>query len=1256
MITELPTLEEILEVDDLQEGIEGSVSAHEGEHAEKEALLKSLWDEESINLQSGKYGKYSSEDRFKYPEYNHLNPENVAPQDTLHQAIDKHINSLLVPGSEPEPIANRAIQAAANAVLVKFREKQSLIDRQKAASYRAREAELPGVEPITDDDIEAARSLKKPGQIFGGDVEAAEEEAAAKAKADRGSEYEQEKAAAAERIAAQPKNVQTPDFDDSAMRMFGMRPGWSVMFRGATKKVEKQGADGKVSGAVLVPGQYVQRVKRRLPKNVPDDAQPIGKRKVKDPKTGLEKEVDVFEPPVRQSAGSWEPLDPKLQKALDDSQLLRNERGDAVIMAFKYSKDPSFWVLRYKGAGSPAKAVRITGSGLDLVATGTAEECQKAAEEKSGKPNDEAAKLPDIETPQRGVSNHFDPKGAVPAAPQTPRDPSLDIDSDPSIDINAANEVQYLNDNPNDGIKSWGNFWISKTADEIEKLKINPKDIDTVMLQDPRFDEDNEFGTASENRAKKVALIAKRMALRTELPNKKKDDKEQHFRPKSGMTGLKTAEFTTKTNSGEVVMKKERVPDWKMPPIGYDSDGKPIDDPGTSEAPIQLRHRKEMASLVPMMRDFIKKFGKYAMVSQKDPRTQALIKHVAIDPETGQERKVNHQLGPEDIDGRERCDNCHHPARDHLSGDKSSYVSCRNPDCKKQIELRSGGTAISSKCSHFVPSGRLERNARMKQQLTPSLALQMLDDLAELPSRTGGIGMTDPPFTKGQIAQANRSIKWAEERAAEAKENLKKAKDEDKARLAQLYAQAEEEVMQARLRPKIMEQENAEFQEMLDPEQLKETDIDITRPPFTYEQLVALRDTDKEAYAKAQKKQRTWRHMLKKQTQDSKTASSEVGKLSAFIDNIKGHLAKEKQEKGVDKVKNLLKGVIMKSPNASQMHMSDPRVESVFDRVVRDIIFGERAGPDLDASSKGTGEVAIGKGEIEYDLEPDQEAVSVSGKPMKVKGTPGQYGGYKGASGGFASAASSPGSVKSRAKQLQSDIESGFIKPGDKKEIFAKIFIALSGISDAARESLRKMYAQERSTITGEADPQTGVSAVSDLSDELLPHIAAIDALRKLAGELRGSGGRGAQADKRSMDRGGPKINYRDVNAPKKKKGKVMSFADPAAPVDSKTNTTAAVRNKEAAAEREAEVAKAGASAEAERIARQRPFKGAPKTTGVERPMPPVEPAILRPTGAATEDDIKKKLEDMLANLDSTIKEAAVLSTADRIPHWSDDI
>jgi hypothetical protein len=1262
-MTELPKLEEIVEVpdDDLPVGItnfgvegplphreddrakpkdtsshlHGAKSAQQMYEEDKTEFLKSIWEDLSDRLMTGEFGKFSTDDRFKYPEYDPLKPDYL-PLDTLKVAIKDFTKKVLAGESPTHP--NPAIQRAFSRAESKYKEFLQRRDREKFTTVPAQFQHTPYSAP--DRPLSDIPKIKEPPVQR---IDALEKDAERIGKAEREAEYFDARQDAAEREAnlAGGSAVAGPDTEE--LRQTGHRPGWTLMIM---QKFDQK--KGKFTGHYVElyeppTGPYAHA------KKAPEigDAPVIGKGKRINKETGKEEDYDKYEPTVVKK-WKYHTIEPSTQKSLEYNDII-NRGGKSLRLGFRYSKNQNFWVFTYNNGDSIAMELLPNGF-FEHFDSGSAEKCQISAEKRSGVENDEAKEL-DVRTGElskelpiggreEGDVSHFEPA-------ENDFDPKVGYEEE---DIFAGKQFDDIDWEAANSHKEdeWGNpvfsdFWISKTPEEIKALNFDPRLLNREVLNDPRFQKANEWGTEEENKAKRAALALSLAPLRGRFksPTVQRDST---FVPHAGMTGLKTAEFPHQTVSGKTVMRKEKVPDTSLPTEFFDEKGEPIPNLGETEAEWAKHLRSQIHVPVSRIRDFIRKYQKYATVDKKDPAGRTSIA-VAFDPKTGEEVRHNVKYKRnEDVDDRELCANCKHTALDHLTSDRTSYLSCQNDECVSSKELSDGSTRKTSKCSHFVPAGKLERRARMRTPLSPSTVLQSLDDMALLHTTTGQTSMRELPYTNGQIQKAYDLIKFQQQYIKDLKKKIEKASGRKKRDLEAQLKSAEADLDQAKVKPRLMELDNEQFLENVDQEELASEDIDFSSP-YTKEELLKMQQMAREGnpgpLQAAKKKMFTRSHKLKKTAEEAKSISQQMFALRTYIKrHILPHVRTSKQDDAYETIIKELEGILFKG--VKQSDKLNPKVQREFRRAVDDILFGERTGPAVDDVSQGTGEIAIdpntGK---EYPMLPGDKLP----KGWEMKEAPGHFGGKK------PTTAAPTLSITRKAKDLQDKLENGLIKKGSDKEYYAKAYIRLSSLSPGMRGKVRKVFDKIRSS--------------GNVDDELMSVEADLDALGNIASTLRRSGGRGKQADETMFDRRGNRVFGKGAQMPKVKKQGAIPVHPDLQDKEMQADLEKLAKEKEeksaAQAAREAEVAAAQAAAEAERAGRRKDFKGTPAARP-EAPTPPVERAVLhpdRPVHPQHKAKVERSLEDLLAQLrgtDKKLEEALKMSYGDREPSWLDDL
>lgn len=1129
--------------------------------------LEKIWNEILPLLSAGEFGPL---------------PDGI----NLQRVKAQHIQSLLDPSSEAAiPFSGvDAVQRALRFATEKFSSEESRISSQAGKEFVSSAISAPESEPAPFEAPDV--KMSKAGVPIGG-LDAAN--AAIRARKKAAAEREAEMSApedvenlktprdssgnvtlpTAARASINPKSGKpnpAVDIDRSRLETVGNRPGWKILFKAAENRDPKT---GKIN---IIPGKYLVYVGQRHFKQSQEDETPISVNKVVDPKTGETKNVPIYEPRLMASANSFEPMDAGVQSQLQSRGMFHGSNGKPVVIFMRYrnkrADDESNYDVRIFKDGSAEAFKTTAGVGMQKLGGGTPLQCQKYAEQSSGSPNAEAP--PDIDT-SRAPSDQFgpasDPSGVDPGVEfsqiQEPEGGWDEYDPDDLNDISYDDEGNPI---------GYGDYWVSKTPEEIQALKINPLDIDPRMANDPRLSADQ----AQAIRSKRSPLV------KTAVGSGEHIDSQSHWKPRPGMMGLKTVEDPKNPD------KKERVIDTAIPPIGYDKDGNPVKPTGWEVAPIIAQRATQISQITPMLKDFVKKFGKYATIGMKNPQGQPEIKHSVKNAE-GQLEELPIEVNLDEVDPRMKCGHCDHEATYHKTneGPGSPLLSCKHPDCQKdkplvQKDPNGPKSWKVSTCQHFVPTGKMTRGARLRAPLNPKRALEILDDLEELQSGHLGISAGDPPYS--------------------------------------------------------------------------------------YEDLVNLKTKNPAAYEIAQGEMRAWKEKYEKEAADSKTIASELYKLRAFVDNIRYNLRKDRKNDGIERIKEMLFGDFMKNDPAA----NHPLVKSVMDAVIRDVVFGQRAAPDMDLTSKSS-DPWVGH---YTDPETGEE---------KTKNFKSNFKGYR-AGAAWSSSRSSPASLKKRAEDLNLLMKSGVIKPGSKQYIFGMLLNSLSSISQGKINGLRKAYEDWYNTISVDDKEMS-------LDDALIPNEEAMTVLGQLVNDIRAS----AHSDKIAMDRRGNTIVHRGIDLPKKKgKGKrsVPSvFAKPVSPTKQSgkedTDYTTYLKRQsnvspgsaaDAAKERSKEVQQAEFDAAQERAGRQSVFRGAPKIRGPEKPVPPVrrvppqikrdeegnvDPNRFTPFSAPDEEEaIRKKIADYLSKLDDTLKEnvdrklieAAEMSDGDKDPSWWDDL
>jgi hypothetical protein len=397
-----------------------------------------------------------------------------------------------------------------------------------------------------------------------------------------------------------------------------------------------------------------------------------------------------------QGSKSMEVMSGDVQKKLE--RLLNHPQYGRLLAMMHLRSNPNYVVQIYKGERGPvAMGFKMArGEKPQKIASGELINVQKTMEDAAGVLKPDEASAPGF---------HF---GATKAPEFQP--PSADGPKPPEggwqeFDSDLVNDVTFADDDPTKEPIAWGDFWRSKSPEEIAALPIDPREIDPKMAEDPALDDDQ-----------RKALIAKISASRKPAAS---DRERKHFVPRPDMTGQKTVDVID-PRTGKKYREKITVTDTPALPAGYD-------------IPKELADKRDaIMSVVPQIKDVIDKLGHEAKIKIKKTDDMVGFRAApAFAGVSGVETDVSPDPGEaSEIDPNEKCGKCGHESSYHSAG----LYSCQHPDDQVEKEFRGGRKMKVSTCPHFVFTGKKTRKGRLEQTWDADTAKEFVDELSSLPS------------------------------------------------------------------------------------------------------------------------------------------------------------------------------------------------------------------------------------------------------------------------------------------------------------------------------------------------------------------------------------------------------------------------------------------------------------------------------------------------------------------------------------------
>lgn len=351
----------------------------------------------------------------------------------------------------------------------------------------------------------------------------------------------------------------------------------------------------------------------------------------------------------------------------------------------------------------------------------------------------------------------------------------------------------------------WGDYWRSKTPEEIEADPTDPRDIDPRMADDKGLSEDqyialmkkiklgkrfggyagqktNKYLSAAEENNKDLADVRERIAeleaeggVKSVDDDKKlqsykkrearllqkqreietgqtdwertKDDVDQSKYPKVGTGRDRVVDIYDEDEFGRTKKRKYTIYHWERPPAG------------SEVHPEMAKNRAKIQEMIPFLRAYFQSLSKFADQVIKPKNIDLKGWHKEFD-RFGKGSEVSEMdASAESVDADAPCSSCGHPASSHEGWPHAAF-ECNHKDCQFVKKTRTGDRT-DSKCPRYKVS-KLKSEYKPKKMRHGELSPQTIDiltkELAKLPSTWGSskaIPSDPPPVTPEQLASAD---------------------------------------------------------------------------------------------------------------------------------------------------------------------------------------------------------------------------------------------------------------------------------------------------------------------------------------------------------------------------------------------------------------------------------------------------------------------------------------------------------------------
>lgn len=626
--------------------------------------------------------------------------------------------------------------------------------------------------------------------------------------------------------------------DDASLRRLGSRPGWTIMI------TQRYNNDGKA-----LPGKFM--IRRRMSpaaekEKIESELQDrIKKGKIDPANTEL---IDSMRQRIRRDVRAKQ----ELQIANDEEN--EGLQGQRLAMMFSLDADNRFTVGVYRGEkgyvaigrGPNKEYDEMLAAGhrpkMPRLASGHPEDCQKKLEDiaksRGVKLTDEAPPEPSLErkgleAPSAGLTPEPSTEESIEDyAPEGGWKPATDEVNDMVLADDEEDEEKYrrlmralvtrrnkLSSLPKHsptrekGLKEveadiknlstsygdvpaihWGDYWRSKTPEEIAADPTDPREIDPRMADDRGLSEDQYIelskkialgqrfrkaeafippkfvGLSAENEAE-LEDVRQRISDREKqgFKDASKDDilKQLKNREQSLLRRQKEIESGTLDRGEERPKYPETLTTGKDKVItvtDYDELGRPVKRKYTVYAwenppydsvvhPEMAKHRDKIRLMIPYLKAYFEQLKQFSDQALKPKNVNVVGWHKEFD-RFGRETDVH--ITSDVVEPDAPCSTCGHPAESH-EGWPNSAFECNHKDCQYSKKTRTG-TYQASHCPRYKAS-KIKSDYKPKKtrhgELSTATIDALLHELWKLPSTWTSAKTSKedlPPVTPQAIA------------------------------------------------------------------------------------------------------------------------------------------------------------------------------------------------------------------------------------------------------------------------------------------------------------------------------------------------------------------------------------------------------------------------------------------------------------------------------------------------------------------------